>query len=467
MNVNFQRRDFLKATIAGLGALGLAPELSRAEGLTASSLPRPTSPQIAWQEAELGLVFHYDLHLFDDVRYVQHKNRKIDFSDPNIFNPAQLNMDQWIEAAKACRARFAILTASHETGFRLWQSDANPYSLSAVQWGGGKRDLVREFVTACRSADIQPGIYLGTRWNGHLGVWDFKVTERSPLTQAQYNRLIEREVEEICSRYGDLFELWFDGGAYGPEEGGPDVLSIFEKYQPHCLFYHNFQRADARWGGTESGTVPYPCWATVPWNGYAQYSGKLDNFYEILKHGDPEGKVWCPAMSDAPLRNHEWFWEPNDEHKLYSLAALQNMYYQSVGHNSTLIIGATPDNRGLMPNADMKRLKEWGDWIGKQFDKPVAQTSGEGDSIELRLSQPTRIDHVILQEDIAAGERVRAYIVEGFRDGQWKRLCSGTCIGHKRIEKIDPTEVSRLRLRLTLSTARPLIAKLAAHAVPG
>ena len=130
---------------------------------------------------------------------------------------------------RICGARFAILTASHETGFRLWQSDANPYCLKAVQWGEGKRDIVAEFIASCRRFDIQPGIYLGTRWNAQLGVWDFKVTQDSPVTQENYNRLIEKEVEEICTRYGPLFELWFDGGAHGPKQGGPDVLGVFEK----------------------------------------------------------------------------------------------------------------------------------------------------------------------------------------------------------------------------------------------
>ena len=109
---------------------------------------------------------------------------------------------------------------------------------------------VEEFVASCRRAGIEPGIYLGTRWNSHLGLWDFRVTEASPLTQAAYNRMIEAEVAEICSRYGPLFELWFDGGAFGPAAGGPDVQAVFERWQPDCLFYHSDQRRDARWGGS-------------------------------------------------------------------------------------------------------------------------------------------------------------------------------------------------------------------------
>ena len=74
-------------------------------------------------------------------------------------------------------------------------------------------------------------------------------------------------VEERCTRYGDLYMIWFDGGADDPRGDGPDVEPIVNKYQPNCLFYHNIDRADFRWGGSETGTVGYPCWSTFPATG--------------------------------------------------------------------------------------------------------------------------------------------------------------------------------------------------------
>ena len=136
--------------------------------------------------------------------------------------------------------------------------------------------------------------------------------------QEEYNRLIEKEVKEICTNYGPWFEFWFDGGAHGPEQGGPDVLSIVEKYQPQALFYHNLQRADARWGGSESGTVAYPCWATFPYQSTGAGESAREhisrNNFELLKTGDPNGKYWVPAMSDAPLRGIQepLHWEKHD-----------------------------------------------------------------------------------------------------------------------------------------------------------
>ncbi len=430
-------------------------------------VPLPTPAQLAWQEAELGVLICYELHTFNQGRYNQGQARINPIKDINQFNPSQLDTDQWVLSAKAAGARFAILTASHESGFRLWQSAANPYSLRSVQWGDGQRDIVGEFYNSCIKYGILPGIYLGTRWNSHLGVYDFKVTERSSISQDDYNRLIEAEVKEICTQYGDWFEFWFDGGAHGPEQGGPDVLSIVEEYQPNALFYHNLQRADARWGGSETGTVSYPCWATFPFvsTGAGESAKQVisENNFQLLKTGDPEGKYYMPAMSDAPLRGfggHEWFWEPGDERLIYPTERLIEMYTKSVGRNSTLILGITPDTAGLLPDADAARLAEFGAELTKKFGQPIAYSTGKQ---SLKILDGQTISTIIIQEDIREGERVRKFLIEGKVDNQWIQLAEGSCIGHKRIETIEPCAVTKLRLRILDAVGKERIAFIGAY----
>ncbi|RNC64005.1 hypothetical protein D7D25_13700 [Proteiniphilum sp. X52] len=91
--------------------------------------PTPSASQLRWANAELGVIFHYDLHVFDGKKYNQTANRIHPVEDYNIFNPTRLDTDQWIKAAKDAGATFAIITASHETGFAIYQSDANPYKI--------------------------------------------------------------------------------------------------------------------------------------------------------------------------------------------------------------------------------------------------------------------------------------------------------------------------------------------------
>jgi alpha-L-fucosidase len=440
------------------------------------NFPVPNKRQLAWQEAELGVVFHYDLHVFDGIKYGQGNNRIDPVKDYQIFNPEKLDTDQWVRAAKDAGATFAILTATHETGFALYQSEVNPYSVKAVNWKEGKGDVVADFVASCRKYGIKPGIYLGIRWNSFLGVHDFKVNGEGDFRenrQQWYNGMVEGMVKEICTNYGELFEIWFDGGADHPKNGAPDVLPIVRQYQPNCLFYHNGQLAEARWGGSESGTVAYPNWSTFPYRatgaGETAKKNIAENNFQLLKEGDAKGKYWVPAMADAPLRGyngrHEWFWEPGDEAHIFPLDNLMDMYYKSVGRNATLIMGLTPDPDGLLPEPDVKRLKEWGDEIKRRFSNPLATTSGNGNVLELKFKEPTEVNHLIIQEDILKGERIRKYQLEGFSEGQWLVLAKGESIGHKRIEKFDTIKLSRLRIKIIDSDGLAQIKNMSAFFV--
>lgn len=429
--------------------------------------PQPTAPQLAWQRAEVGVLISYDLPVFQGTPYNQAQNRITPFTNVNIFNPTQLNTDQWIQAAKAGGAKFAVLTVTHETGFALYQSDANPYCMKAIKFQNGKGDIVRDFVNSCRKYGVEPGIYVGIRWNSYLGVHDFKIEGSSEFVkrrQATYKNMCEQMVTELCTRYGKLFMIWFDGGADDPSKNGPNILPIVTKYQPNCLFYHNAQKADFRWGGSESGTVPYPSWSTFPFvfSHAVKQETIFANNFALLKTGDPAGKFWMPAMSDAPLRGykggHDWFWNPNEDHHVNPLDKMMNMYYGSVGHNSTLILGITPDNRGLIPNADVAMLRAWGDSIKKVFKTPVASLKPQQKDYTINIPQQKSFSKIVIQENIQEGERVRAFAIKANINGEWKIIKEGTCIGHKYIGLIDtPLKATAVRLIIKEATSAPMI----------
>ncbi len=450
---NITRRRFA-ASMAAVPALGQN-----------AALPIPSPAQLRWQNFELGLIFHLDLPVFAPEGWRQMKATL----DPNIYNPVKLDTDQWLEAAKAMGCRYAIFTATHFNGFLQWQSDLYPYGLKQTRWRDGRADVFGDFVKSCHKEGIEPGVYLSCHRNAYWKVWDHRVNWGAGGDgQAGFARIGARMTEELVSRYGPLCEIWYDAGLIHPNEGGPDVLPIVDKYQKEIVFYHNPQRREHRWIGNEAGHAGNPCWATLPDLKEANnaHSGRSKESVSLLYHGDPAGKLWSPAMVDVPLRNHDWLWRANGEGKVYGLEALVEMYYNSVGRNCNLISGATPGPDGLLPDGDFRRCAELGREISKRFGNPLAVTSGKGEVLELTLPRPSRIDHVILMEDIAHGERVREYSVEGLRAGNiWEKICSGASIGHKRIEKFEPREVARVRLRCTKSAAQPLIRRLAAISI--
>jgi alpha-L-fucosidase len=218
--------------------------------------------------------------------------------------------------------------------------------------------------------------------------------------------------------------------------------------------------------------VPYPSWGTFPYvsTGAGESAQKeiSRNNFALLKTGDPDGQYYIPAMSDAPLRGnggHDWFWEPDREHIIYPLDKLIEMYYQSVGHNTTFILGVTPGPDGLMPEPDVRRLKEFGDIIHRRFATPVISTSGAGKKITLKLDNRQIINQLVLMEDIEHGERVRAFTIQGKTARGWKDLCKGSCIGHKYISRIEDIEVSSLRLVINKSLKEPLIREFSAYSL--
>jgi alpha-L-fucosidase len=415
--------------------------------LSKSNMAKPNPIQLAWQDMEVGLFIHFNMFTYApewDFRTFK------DHPSPELFNPVKLDTDQWLEAGKAFGAKYAVLTAKHCSGFCIWQTDAYDYGVKQSKWRNGKGDVVADFIESCHKYGIKPGIYYSATANGYLKVDNpGRVQSGDPAEQARYKAICEKQLRELWSRYGDLVEVWFDGSALLPEEGGPDIASLLHELQPNAVVFQSPQ-ASIRWVGNEDGVAPYPCWNTVKANGEWGV-------------GDPDGEYWCPAECDVPIRHGEWGWKPNQDHLVKPLDHLVDLYYRSVGHGCNLLLNSNPDRDGQIPEADMKRYVEFGAELKRRFSKSIAETQDKGNVVELILDKPTVIDHVITMEDIAHGEHVREYVVEAFANGEWKEICKGSSIGHKKIDKFDPVEVSNIRWRCMKSSAEPIIRKLAVY----
>ena len=183
------------------------------------------------------------------------------------------------------------------------------------------------------------------------------------------------------------------------------------------------------------------------------------------EHGDPQGAVWLPNECDARMRD-TWFWNTKNAATLKSVDELMDMYCRSVGHGAVLLLNQTPDPTGQIPAADIRRGAEFGAEIRRRFGGSLAETSGKGETVELLLPEPAIIEHCISMEDIAAGERVREYVLEALVDGQWKELTRGTAIGHKKIDQVSPVRAAQVRLRAVRSADEPLIRRFAVFGGP-
>ncbi|MBD3267374.1 glycoside hydrolase family 29 [bacterium] len=464
--MSFNRRQFMQTTCAALLPLRFS---LKTQAQDEPAIVKPLPKQAAWQDLELGLVYHFDLDVYMPGGHHHERSRR-EVLDPSLYTPAKLDTDQWLEAAKAMGCKYAIFTATHHQGFLQWQSDIYPFGVKQAPWRDGKGDVVKDFVESCHKYGIQPGVYIGIRFNAYWDVYQYKVNGGkggNPEKQKEYIRVCEQIVKELCTRYGDWVEVWFDGGVLTPQEGGPDVLPIVDTHQPHTIFYHSKERAHHRWAGSENGTTGYPCWSTMP-NIRVQKEAHIDpqKRRSLLRHGDANGSAWCPAWCDAPIREHDWLWVPNHEHLVQPLGKLMDMYYKSVGRNGNLMLGAVPDKDGLIPEPDFKRYAEFGREIRKRFSQPIAETAGQGNEVVLELPCSQKINHVIIMEEILEGERVRAYRVDALTPShQWQTVCEGQSIGHKRIQQFKEIEAAKVRLTVKEAIAKPRIRRLSVFSV--
>lgn len=457
-NTQLTRRGMMASAAAGL-VLGRKAISANADAPLVKPLPR----QVVWQDCEVGAIFHFDMPLFAQGGRTTYNSINQTW-DPQVYKPTKLDTDQWAAAAKAMGARYAIFTATHFNGFLQWQSNLYPYGVKQAAWRGGKGDVVKDFVESCRKADIKPGLYMSCFRNAYWKVNHYRVNRgKGGDGQAQFARTCEKMFEELCTRYGELVQIWFDAGNISPADGGPDLLPIADKHQKNTVFYHSPQRSEHRWIGNEAGHAGYPCWATMPGKAGDEVSHNKAEWRPHLHSGDPDGGIWSPGMVDTVLRDHYWFWRPNTEQKIESLDRLVRFYYQSVGRNANLVLGLVVDPTGLVPEPDVRRCAEFGAEIRRRFGKPAAETQGIGNVVTLDLKRRHAIDHIAVMEDITQGERIRKYTVEGLTtDGKWQPICEGVSVGHKRIQQFKPVSLTKLRLRVRQSVATPLIRSFSA-----
>ena len=433
------RRAFVLASAA---ALACRPFVRRAP-----ARPVPSRAQLDWQREELALFLHFGVNTFTDREWGDGTE------SPGIFNPTALDARQWARAARAAGFRMMILTAKHHDGFCLWPTATTRHSVVSSPWRGGRGDLVREFVDACREERLRVGLYLSPWDRNHPTYGD------SP----RYNDVYIAQLTELLTQYGSIAEMWFDG-ANGEGPNGrrqvydwPRVFGTVKRLQPEAVIFSD-AGPDVRWCGNERGEAGDPNWSTVDPAAVPFPGATGDGIIAALQHGDPRGSVWRPAEADVSIRPG-WFHHPAQDERVRSAENLFELYVKSVGRNSKLLLNVPPTRDGLLHERDVASLSAFRDLRAGFADRTLGRATGE-----LALARPASIDAVRLAEDIERGQIVSRYVVEGLTDSGWRELSRGTTIGYAKIDAFAPITVSRVRVVVLESLARSREVSIAAYA---
>ena len=418
--------------------------LARAYGQSFSDL-RPSPQQVEWQDLEFGAIIHFGPNTFLDQEWGDGS------ADPKVFNPSHFDPEQWMAALKEAGAKYVVFVAKHHDGFCLWPTAQTDYSVKSSPWENGKGDVVRRVEEAARKHGLKFGVYLSP-WDRH---------EPRYSNSSEYDKYYRDELDELVQGYGNLEEFWLDGaGSGGHVYDFPRIIEELRTYQPNTLVFADvalFEYGDIRWVGNEEGVIPYENWNVIDRHGYLR---------------------WRPVEADTPLHKNHWFWHPNDEAKLKSVSELVSTYEQTVGRGGQLMLGIAPDRRGLLPEADVRRLKEFGAALRARYGRNLAlqhvRTTSEVEAaldgnpdtfwsapadarhavLEVTFPKPISFDHALTMEWLNDGQHVEHYSIDAWTKGKWITVVEGQALGHKKIDAFTSVTASRVRLNILSASGR-------------
>lgn len=386
---------------------------------------------------------HFGLNTFNDREWGYGD------SDPKTFNPTRLDCEQWVQTFVKSGMKGVILTAKHHDGFCLWPTQLTEYCIRNTPYKDGKGDIVRELSDACKKYGIKFAVYLSP-WDRHQANYG------SP----EYVEYFYKQLNELLTNYGDVFEIWFDGanggdGWYGGAKDSrtidrktyydyPRAYKLIDELQPQAVIFSD-GGPGCRWVGNENGFAGATNWSFLRagevYPGYPKY--------RELQYGHADGNQWVAAECDVSIRPG-WFYHPEEDDRVKTADALTDLYYRSVGHNATLLLNFPVDRDGLIHPTDSANAVNFHQNVQKQLAHNLlaglspkasderektfsakAVTDGEYDTywatndgvnsatIEFDLPQTEKINRMMLQEYIPLGQRVKSFVVEYNQEGEW------------------------------------------------
>ena len=383
---------------------------------------RPTPEQLQWQKDGLGVFFHFGINTFAGKEWS-------DGSVPSdLFAPSDLDTDQWVRTARDLGAVYVILTAKHHDGFCLWPTATTDYSVASSPWRDGTGDVVAELAASCRKHGMKLGLYLSP--------WDRNAPQYED--PEAYDEFYLTQLRELCTNYGELYELWFDGaGSAGREYAWDRIGALIAELQPQAMVF-NMGPATIRWVGNEDGLASDPV-------EYVTRSTDLNQYDpDVVDLGQAR---YLPPECDVSLRRG-WFWQEGESPK--DLAHLLGIHDRSIGLGANLLLNIPPNRAGRIGEDDAARCRELRAALDARFGSPQpAALSQETDSVvrlDLPASAEQGFDHIELRERLEEGQRVRSHRIT---TDQGQLVAEGGTIGVRRLHRLpQPLHARTLRVEL-------------------
>lgn len=461
----------------------------------------PDANQYKYQKDELAAFCHFGPNTFNEVEWGENYG---DRSPADIFTLTNdFAADTLVSTLKNAGFKKIIVTAKHHDGFCIWNSAYTDYCVKNTNYKNGEGDVLAEISAACTKYHLDMGLYLSP-WDIHEPSYGYYDANGNATTKENdvldYNTYYNNQLTEILSndKYGNnghFVEVWMDGakgsGANAQEYDFTrwfDTIQKYEgkaaKYDADCMLFGAGAYTTVRWIGNEDGVAYEDTWSksnvnvaanTIDSNGSTPYTKGYEN-----------GNKWTVPECDGRITSG-WFWGTN-KCTPKTISQLATMYFDSVGHNGTMLLNVPPNNQGTVDQAILDRVTEFGNNVEETFRTNLAKATGttitasnvrgndvdfkpgnvvDGDdatywttddgtksgSLTIKWDTAKKFDVVSIEEAIQKGQHINSYTVEykTSDSANWQTLKTGVTIGAKRLIRTSP--VSATQVRITVGTS--------------
>ena len=428
-------------------------------------IPEPTRAQLQWHAMEFYLFLHFGPNTFTDKEWGEGTEHE------EIFDPANLDCNQWCRIAKAAGAKGIIITAKHHDGFCLWPSKFSKHTVRESKWKNGKGDVLKELCVACKKYGLKFGVYISP--------WD---RNHPDYGTEKYNDVFVNMMKELFTNYGPIWELWWDG-ANGEGPNGKKQVYDWRRFEktvrelsPNTVVFSDIG-PDIRWCGNEDGIAGKTNWNVLDTAGFKRGAGGPPQ--DTLNTGNVNGKNWIPAECDVSIRPG-WFYHKAEDGKVKTPEQLFQLYVKSVGRGANLLLNVPPDRRGLLTEYDsaalvgfrklltknladnlfknsatyhlfhgiLKKAPALSDGNSKTIER-LTEITEQSVGIELKGKQNKKINCIVLNEDLSKGQHCGKFklLLFNSKDELVKEI-DGTTIGKKRIITFPVLAVNTIELTI-------------------
>lgn len=480
----------------------------------------PDANQYKYQKDELAAFCHFGPNTWSGYEwgFDQGSQRWLyEGQAPNEIFRLEKNFDadRIVKTLQDAGFKKLIVTAKHHDGFCIWNSKHTEYDIASTDYKGGNGDILAEISAACSKYNMDMGLYLSP-WDVAEPSYGYKDAEGNKTDKEHdvedYNEYYNNQLEEILSsdlygNKGHFVEVWMDGAngyVNNPQEY--DFVKWFETIQKYegteagypadCMLFGAEAYTTVRWIGNENGTAAKDTWS----KSQVDKSNNTINSNNQSGHtiGFEDGNQWTVPEADARITSG-WFWSPS-KNVPKSMEQLSSMYFDSVGHNATLLLNVPPNTDGTVDEAILNRVTEFGNAITNTFKTNLAAAEGasvkasdvrgsdltykpgntvdgndetywttndgenEG-SLLIDLGSSKKIDIVSIEEAIQNGQRINEYKVEYKNgSGDWIVMEEGETIGAKRLVRVPAVNATQIKITVSVPEGKvPMLSEVGVY----